>query len=784
VNEKIKKIPAVVLGLSANGLSVARSLGRKGIPVIGLDDADKAPAKFSRYVKKYIHAPHVENGIELLRILLSISQSFSDKPVLLATADEYVAFVSDYRMQLSDYFRFLLPLKQTVDDFLDKQKTADFCIKKKIPHPQTYFLESGRPWENIIQKIVYPAIVKPQDSHVWRQYYDEKKVFVVHSSSELTEVDTEIRQHQLNIIVQEIIPGKDSDIYQFLAFCNDRSEMLASFCCHKIRQYPPDFGIACLCESVREPKVIEAGKKLLSNLYYKGMIALEFKMDERTKAPVFLEANLRTSFFGELAVASGVDFPYIIYRYLVFGDEKPHNGMYEKGVKLWNIELDLGHLVRVRKEKEITFLQWVKDLKSWKIAHTYFAFDDLKPWIVVYARFLKTIILKTFKLLAGQEKKTSQELAKQSLISVMHLISSSGFFGAESVLMTLAKNVQDEKYVPIVGAFKDRRDGAQAEIIARARESGLETFLLECSGRFDLWAAFRLRKYLTENKINVLHTHNYKADVIGALAARMGGIPIVATAHGFTDMTASVSFYEKLDRLFLRMFFDRVVTVTDKMLPALTPRRKRVIPNGINTDFFNTNIETRDAFRRKYNIREDDMLVGTIGRLSKEKDQIMFLEALEPLMRDEARLKIIIVGSGPKEMELKEFVTAKGLSDRVVFTGIIKDVGPVYMALDVFVLSSLTEGVPLTVLEAMASGLPVVATKVGGIPQMIEDGRNGLLIEPRNREALREKIGQLLKDPSRRKSLGASGQAFVRENYSLESMCEAYKKVYDEVLES
>ncbi|MBN1869504.1 MAG: glycosyltransferase [Candidatus Omnitrophica bacterium] len=365
---------------------------------------------------------------------------------------------------------------------------------------------------------------------------------------------------------------------------------------------------------------------------------------------------------------------------------------------------------------------------------------------------------------------------------ILHLISSSGYFGAESILMTLARNIHDGEYISIVGAFKDYRDNSEIKVIELARESGIQTYMLKCCGRMDIFAIFRLRRYLKQNRVDILHTHNYKSDIIGALAARMAGVPIVATAHGFTDMTSSVSFYEKLDRLFLRMLFRRVVVVTEKMLPGLSQKVKRVIPNGIDAGQFTRNEEKRKLFRKEHNINEGDVLIGTIGRLSREKNQKMLLEALYPMMRDNELVKAVIVGGGPKEDELKQFGESRHLSDRILFTGIMTDTVSVYSSLDIFVLTSLTEGVPLTVLEAMASKLPVVATRVGGIPQIIEDGRTGLLIDAQDTEALRAKIGQLIQDPAKRRQLGDAAQAFVIANYSLQRMCNAYREVYEEVL--
>jgi len=364
---------------------------------------------------------------------------------------------------------------------------------------------------------------------------------------------------------------------------------------------------------------------------------------------------------------------------------------------------------------------------------------------------------------------------------ILHLISSSGLFGAENIVLTLGINIQNQKYYSIIGALQNTVD-SKVEVIEKASESGVETFTLKCFGRFDLGAVFRLKKYMVDNEIDILHTHNYKSDAIGFLASRVTGIPLVATAHGFTDMTHSVSAYEKLDRWLLGSFFNKVVVVTGKMIKNFPEGKHCVIENGVDVNKFSRDVQKGAALRKRYRIKEDDILIGTIGRLSGEKNQKMLLEAMYPLMRDNDSIKLIIAGSGPKEDELKQFSEARHLTDRIIFTGVMHDVVSVYSAINIFVLSSLTEGVPLTVLEAMASRLPVIATRVGGIPDMIENDKTGLLIDSHDTDDLRIKTENLINNQDKRNRLGESAFNFVKANYSLENMCDAYRKVYEEVL--
>jgi glycosyltransferase involved in cell wall biosynthesis len=366
-------------------------------------------------------------------------------------------------------------------------------------------------------------------------------------------------------------------------------------------------------------------------------------------------------------------------------------------------------------------------------------------------------------------------------VKILHFISSGGFFGAENVLLNIAQSFNNDNYVSLIAAIRDARS-PNVEIIERAKSLGLPTHIFESQGRIDLKTIKELKKYLIENKIDILHTHNYKSDIIGALAAKDTGIALISTAHGFTDMNSKVSWYERLDQWFLKKYFKRTIVVTDQMLRNFPSDKRRIISNGINIKKFETAAHDRERIRREYGIADADLLIGTVGRLSVEKNQALFLSALLGILQEHRHVKVMIIGDGPEGDALKGFVKASGLEQKVLFTGLISDPAPFYQAFDIFVLSSLTEGVPLTLLEAMASKVPVVATKVGGIPQIISDGVTGLLVESQNASQLREAISTLICDSSKRERFKEAAFNFAKENYSLDRMNWLYHEVYQEVL--
>ncbi len=363
---------------------------------------------------------------------------------------------------------------------------------------------------------------------------------------------------------------------------------------------------------------------------------------------------------------------------------------------------------------------------------------------------------------------------------VLHFISSGGFFGAERVALSLARHLNHGKFIPMIGAIEDERN-PHLEIVHKAREAGLKTALFKSRGRWDWRTSRLLKKFIRQNRIDIVHTHNYKSDLMGLLATAGNGVPLLATVHGYTKMSRPVRWYEKLDRWLLKAFFRRVVVVAENILPDLKAQKRQVIPNGLDVNRFSYDPVLRKTARSRYGISDEEAVIGTVGRLSREKNQAMLIEAADQIQKEFPLVKFLIVGDGPEETYLKALVRDKNLEKHILFTGLIDDISSLYPALDIFVLTSLTEGVPLSLLEAMACARLVVATKVGGIPQIIWHGKNGFLVAPGDVTGLVKVLGRVVKDRSLFLEMGREASDFIRKHYSLEHMVEKYERLYEEI---
>jgi glycosyltransferase involved in cell wall biosynthesis len=209
-----------------------------------------------------------------------------------------------------------------------------------------------------------------------------------------------------------------------------------------------------------------------------------------------------------------------------------------------------------------------------------------------------------------------------------------------------------------------------------------------------------------------------------------------------------------------------------------------IIPNGIDLDRFNSG-KRSDTLRREFGIDPECTIIGTVGRLSQEKGHTHLLHAAEKVLQTHPDVVFLIVGDGPlrKDLQDKALQLAQGGSvNPFLFSGVRNDMEEIYSLMDIFVLPSLTEGLPMVLLEAMAAQKPVVATMVGAVPRVVEDGHSGLLIPPGDVESLSGAIIDLLKDPHRAQHLAQNGYKRVRDHFSAKRMAEQYFEVYEDVL--
>ena len=363
-------------------------------------------------------------------------------------------------------------------------------------------------------------------------------------------------------------------------------------------------------------------------------------------------------------------------------------------------------------------------------------------------------------------------------MKVLQLISSSGYYGAENMLLNLCASQEKTGCQNSLLLFYNVHV-PNVEFYERARRRGLSVRMVHCKGRADWRAVRQIEEYIQEDGIDLVHTHGYKADLYGYLAAWRSGKPVVATCHNWVGGTAALGIYNYLDRMALKKF-NALAAVSDAVAQRLlafgVPAEKvKTIANGIDVQTFERGEPLPRSARP-----EAKWWAWSHGWICKKDLSICCARSVNSATSH--ALKVVIVGEGPDRKAIEDMVKEYGLQSNVVLAGQQSDMAGVYAAMDIFVLPSLNEGLPMTVLEAMAASRPVIATRVGAIPSVIKDGENGLLVDPKDVDGLRNALARLLSDSDLCRRMGDRAHDWVGRNYTSEVMALKYRQLYEEVL--
>jgi glycosyltransferase involved in cell wall biosynthesis len=367
-------------------------------------------------------------------------------------------------------------------------------------------------------------------------------------------------------------------------------------------------------------------------------------------------------------------------------------------------------------------------------------------------------------------------------VKILQLISSEGYYGAESMLLALARTLPGLGCGSIIGVFRDARFH-NGELERRAAQLGLQVETVPSAGRWDWKAVGRVRQLVETNAVDVLHTHGYKADVYGYAAAWPNRVALVATCHNWPSRLLSMRAYAAIDRLALR-HFDRVATASGPVAEILrrgkvAARKLKSIPNGVDMAPFR---ESAQSLCRELS-GGPERLVGFVGRLVPDKGGDLLLSAAQSVLAAYPNAKFVFAGDGPARAEWEALAARLGIASKVIFMGSRSDMPAVYASLDVVVLPSLREAMPMCLLEALAAAKPVVATNVGAIPQVVVPGVTGLLCEPGDADTLAMSILRLLRDPELGRILGTRGRAHVARLFDSAVIGRSYIGLYQEAIE-
>ena len=384
---------------------------------------------------------------------------------------------------------------------------------------------------------------------------------------------------------------------------------------------------------------------------------------------------------------------------------------------------------------------------------------------------------------------------KVDRIRVLRIIARLNVGGPALHTVLLTERLAPERYDSrLVTGSPDAAEGDYLELhgLAPERLVRLPALGRELSGTRDATALAQLVRLMRRVRPHVVHTHTAKAGTLGRLAAILAGVPVrVHTFHGHVFdgyfSPAKTRAFLAIERTLARRT-QRILTVSDHVRDELLalgigrPGQVSVVPLGLDLDPFTRADELRGALRRELGVAADAPLVGIVARLVPIKAHEVFLDAAARIAERVPACRFVVVGDGERRAALEALAARSGLGERVHFLGWRADLARIHADLDVMLLTSRNEGSPVALIEAMAAGLPVVATAVGGVPDLVEEGVHGHLAAMDDAAALADATTALLADPARRRALGVAGRARVLARHGAARLVADVDRVYAEEL--
>lgn len=364
--------------------------------------------------------------------------------------------------------------------------------------------------------------------------------------------------------------------------------------------------------------------------------------------------------------------------------------------------------------------------------------------------------------------------------TLIHVISAEDVFGPEKTVINECLALRGSDWQARIVNLWNTDD---TPISRKVREAGIAYDCLPSNGKLDLGAIRALAALLAAQPDTVAHSHGYKADLYTLLAARRAKVTALTTAHGWTSENAKVRMYERL-QAFLWRFFDQVICVSESYRRlargAGVPARKlTVVHNAIRSTYQAQAGDARRRARAALGLAEDAQVVAIIGRLGIEKGHRLFVDAAARLRPKFPSARFLIAGEGAQRADIEAQVAQLGLQDTVRLLGHRNDLPAIYPALDVLAMASLREGLPNVLLEAMLHGVPGVAMAVGGIPEVITQGVDGLLVPPGDLGLFTEALSGLLADDTRRATMGRKAIGKVRDGFLFDARMKRMLEIYE-----
>lgn len=357
--------------------------------------------------------------------------------------------------------------------------------------------------------------------------------------------------------------------------------------------------------------------------------------------------------------------------------------------------------------------------------------------------------------------------------------------GPEKTILNSPRFLEPLGYRMVCAYLHPPHDPGFELIRAKAAQTGAPLVSIPDRGPWDWRVISRLLQLCKREKVAIWHGHDYKTNALGLLLKRFWRMRLVTTVHGWVHQTRRTPLYYRIDRLCLPRY-ERVICVSDDLVQACrtagVPAQCCILlENGIDETEYSRS-QTSEEAKAQLALPPTGFVIGAVGRLAAEKGFDVLIRAGHTLLAKGLDVRLLIVGEGAERVPLERLAAELGMRDRVHLPGWQPEVREYFEAMDVFALPSYREGLPNVLLEAMALEVPVVATRVNGVPQLVQDGRNGLLVQAGDAPGFAAALSEILSNAAIRRQFGASGRQTVETRYSFSTRMHRLKCIYDELL--
>ncbi len=378
----------------------------------------------------------------------------------------------------------------------------------------------------------------------------------------------------------------------------------------------------------------------------------------------------------------------------------------------------------------------------------------------------------------------ARSLVREPVVLDARIVTGTGG-GPEKTILNSPRFLNRDGYRMLCAYLHPPGDSGFEQLRERAARLGAPLLPVPDRGALDWRIVPQLLNICRRERVAIWHGHDYKSNALGLLLRRFWPMRLVTTVHGWVEHTRRTGLYYRIDRFCLPRY-ERVICVSDDLrresLAAGVPEsRCLLLENGIDTDDYRRRQTIAEA-KSRLGLRTDRLTIGAVGRLSPEKGFDLLIRAAARLIASGHDLELLIAGQGSEKEPLTQLAAELGCADRVRLLGYVADPRTLYEALDVYALSSLREGLPNVLLEAMALEVPVVATRIAGVPRLVSHQENGLLIEPRSVEALTASLDEMLSHADLRARLAHAGRETVETRYSFARRMRRIRELYDGML--